>query len=968
MAGNADSGPFLRSAEPFTYSAPAGPTQTSPHKLNKISNSDARKHGDKLKDTVALDRPLLGASSMGHTILIDFETFENDILGVKPSLTADQALPEELVDHARLVFDKLFSHGASPLEIKIAEEFIKVINAETGGSPLSRHKAAFTGNHTSTDGTPSKVDAGLYSNEQLPVTMKPSTGKLTSGKPDWNNIRLFIEFKRKNTSLDPFDDYEPDDPEASAQTRQAVREQIINYALDIRNRQHRTCIYALLIIGPEFRLMRFDQSGIIVTKKKNYAEDPSALLSFLAWFDKVSPEQQGYDQTATLLKEGSRAYKLMDEFGLGQASDMEHAEGSEVPATYTPPQPEAEATTVVEPARSPYNTRQKTKAALAALSNDDETYLDEIELDDEDPRVFKYVREKFGESLEEGWPRYKLEVGEEKRIFLVGKPIWTASWLFGRGTRGYIALDVKKRRFVFLKDCWRPFYVGIKSEGAYLEILNPGGTNATDVHVPTLVTHGDVAGQITMTAQYANYRAAQAKRQKKRRREDDELPQPSASGGAKEGHITPSVSAPAAMNVGNADGPSSENDGEAVYRHFTHYRIVTKDVCLPFTEITSSKQLVVLLFDCVTAHSFAYTDHRLLHRDVSAGNVIIRPSLSSDMSSDDTREVMWEGVLTDWELAKEIPVRDPSKSETPKEVPRQPERTGTWQFMSVAYVENHPNWPVTVADELESFFHVLLFYAVRLFRHNISNVSFFVADYFDKFTVSGDVKRRCSIAKKMAMNEGIIKVSRWNPLQFKFPDGQVHTDLNDLLNNLLQYFKARYEVLAWESRKSQVTPRPSDAPASPAPSQPSFGMKRLQQFGKYRQVDVGTAQQAEGEPSDETKACAKQLDGHSVFIANLVKAVDPGREATDRAPVWPEMDVVPERRYNPYDPRVLASMANKMYTPSAGATTTTDPDGAPARKKHRTGDVSEPTQVSIPPQPTRAGTVSGSLGMSLGDP
>ncbi|KAL7277936.1 hypothetical protein ACG7TL_007884 [Trametes sanguinea] len=951
--------------------APAGPTQTSPHKLNKISNSDARKHGDKLKDTVALDRPLLGASSMGHTILIDFETFENDILGVKPSLTADQALPEELVGHARLVFDKLFSHGASPLEIKIAEEFIKVINAETGGSPLSRHKAAFTGNHTSTDGTPSKVDAGLYSNEQLPVTMKPSTGKLTSGKPDWNNIRLFIEFKRKNTSLDPFDDYEPDDPEASAQTRQAVREQIINYALDIRNRQHRTCIYALLIIGPEFRLMRFDQSGIIVTKKKNYAEDPSALLSFLAWFDKVSPEQQGYDQTATLLKEGSRAYKLMDEFAQGQASDMEHAEGSEVPATCTPSEPQAEAATVVEPARSPYNTRQKTKAALAALSNDDETYLDEIELDDEDPRVFKYVREKFGESLEEGWPRYRLEVGEEKRMFLVGKPIWTASWLFGRGTRGYIALDVKKRRFVFLKDCWRPFYVGLKSEGAYLEILNPLGTKATNVHVPTLVTHGDVDGQITMTAQYANHRAAQAKRQKKRRREDDELPQPSASGRAKEGHITPSVSAPAAMNVGNADGPSSENDGEAVYRHFTHYRIVTKDVCLPFTAITSSKQLVELLYDCVTAHSLAYTKHRLLHRDVSAGNVIIRPSLSSEENG--KKGVIWEGVLTDWELAKEIPMRDPSKSEKPKEVPRQPERTGTWQFMSVAYVRNHPNWPVTVADELESFFHVFLFYAVRLLHHNIGDVRSFISEYFDNFTLNEQKKRRCSARKSTAMDDGIIRATEGDPLQFRFANGKAHHDLNTMVSKLLKYFKARYQVLAWELRQSQgqpisMMPNPPDTPAASAPAQPRSALKRgradLEEIEQEDLEDVDD----EDEPSDEIKTRAQQLDRHTAFRAALWNAVNPNRKKPARPPVWPvrpDTDVVKDRYPDDdFDPRILASMANKMYLPSA--TANADPDGAPARKKLRT-DVTETLEPSIPPQPTRARTVGASLGMSLGD-
>ncbi|KAI9070131.1 hypothetical protein FKP32DRAFT_1551542, partial [Trametes sanguinea] len=74
----------------------------------------------------------------------------------------------------------------------------------------------------------------------------------------------------------------------------------------------------------------------------------------------------------------------------------------------------------------------------------------------------------------------------------------------------------------------------------------------------------------------------------------------------------------------------------------------------------------------------------LLHRDISAGNMIIRPTLSNAVDENGQKRVMWFGILTDWELAKVIPVA--TSSEKPKQVPRQPEKTGTWQFMSVAYV------------------------------------------------------------------------------------------------------------------------------------------------------------------------------------------------------------------------------------------------------------------------------------------
>ncbi|KAI9057799.1 hypothetical protein FKP32DRAFT_1329317 [Trametes sanguinea] len=441
---------------------------------------------------------------MGHTILVDFETFEKEILKVTPSLAAITALSDKLVNHARLAFEALFSRADPPTEDAIAEQFIKVLNARSYGGPLNEHKAAFTGNHTSADGTKSKVDAGLYLNAHAPAIGKSARGKSAAGKPDsekpdWSHIRLFIEFKRKSTSLDPFDDYDPDAPEANAHSRQAVRHQLTDYAWVIRNCQHRTCIYGLFVIGPEFRLMRFDQSGIIVSKKKDYVKDPRPLLSFLAWFDKLSPEQQGYDPTATMLTEDSRAYKLMDEFAKTQPSDMPYAEGSHVPAKYTPPQANA-AAGMAEPSRSPHNTRQKAKVAPVAPPNDEESYLDDVDLDDEDPRVFQYVRKKFFQSLEEGWPRFRLEVGEEKRIFLVGKPFWTASWLYGRGTRGYVGLDVKTRRFVFLKDCWRPYYKGLEAEGSYLELLNPKGHGVAGIRVPTVVAHGDVDEQVTMTA------------------------------------------------------------------------------------------------------------------------------------------------------------------------------------------------------------------------------------------------------------------------------------------------------------------------------------------------------------------------------------------------------------------------------------------------------------------------------------
>lgn len=377
-----------------------------------------------------------------------------------------------------------------------------------------------------------------------------------------------------------------------------MRNQILDYARIVHEYQHRVCIFGLFVIGPEFRLMRFDHSGIIVTKKENYAQNPRPLLSFLAWFDSLSDEDQGLDPTAMLLTKGSRAYQLMDDFAKEHESDLPHSEGETVDATPSPPcdvptpAPKSDA-----PAR---NTRQQTKAA-AVISQMDESYLDAVELDNEDPRVFKYVRDQFRESLDHNWPRYKLEVGQGKmkRIFLVGKPVWTAFWLFGRGTRGYVALDVKARRFAFLKDCWRPFYVDVKPEGCYLELLNEEASKDPRIHVPIVIAHGDVAAQVTFTASFAQARSAAAKQANQARsevpREDPPSPTPASNLRAMDSAFE--LATP--HHASTASSHELEGGQQSENRVYRHYRIAFKDVCLPFTAIRSSKQLVRGLYHCM---------------------------------------------------------------------------------------------------------------------------------------------------------------------------------------------------------------------------------------------------------------------------------------------------------------------------------------------------------------------------------
>ncbi|KAJ2986427.1 hypothetical protein NUW54_g9772 [Trametes sanguinea] len=175
MAKHTNSKPHLGSAELFHYTVPTGPFHTIPHEFEKASNSDARKHGDKFKDNVALHRPLLGVSSMSHTILVDLQTFESDILGVKTSLTMVNPLPETLVNHARLVFDKAFGRPqrtSLPITLYVAP-------------PMSSSSLDFTDAHT---------DQG-YQREELWWPTEPPQSSL-HGKPYFGG-RLHEQSRRR---------------------------------------------------------------------------------------------------------------------------------------------------------------------------------------------------------------------------------------------------------------------------------------------------------------------------------------------------------------------------------------------------------------------------------------------------------------------------------------------------------------------------------------------------------------------------------------------------------------------------------------------------------------------------------------------------------------------------------------------------------------------------------------------------
>ncbi|KAF9235323.1 hypothetical protein BU15DRAFT_51528 [Melanogaster broomeanus] len=172
-----------------------------------------------------------------------------------------------------------------------------------------------------------------------------------------------------------------------------------------------------------------------------------------------------------------------------------------------------------------------------------------------------------------------------------------------------------------------------------------------------------------------------------------------------------------------------------------------------------TKELAQSVLDSMRAHWHAYNDAQILHRDVSAGNIIITNS--------------GQGLLIDWDLSKPLSV-------TTK---RRRDRTGTWQFMSAALLRNifaqHK-----LEDDNESFLHVLAWSTIRYVPSTLSSdacAAHLREVYDSSSTILGTIVGGNAKADKFGANTYIPKFELSKP-----------SPILDLLKQLVSPFSARY--------------------------------------------------------------------------------------------------------------------------------------------------------------------------------
>ncbi|KIM44449.1 hypothetical protein M413DRAFT_353590 [Hebeloma cylindrosporum] len=154
----------------------------------------------------------------------------------------------------------------------------------------------------------------------------------------------------------------------------------------------------------------------------------------------------------------------------------------------------------------------------------------------------------------------------------------------------------------------------------------------------------------------------------------------------------------------------------------------------------STKQLVGAIADAMEAHDAALFDARILHRDISVGNILIHGN---------------RGLLIDWDLCFLLDGK--------VEGPRRAQRTGTWQFMSAAILQN-PTKVHDISDDRESAFHVLTWTALCYGRHTqrrpddlkrllkVYDYSFAAGKYIEGGELKRDTLLQYKLSKEVSFN------------------------------------------------------------------------------------------------------------------------------------------------------------------------------------------------------------------------
>ncbi|TFK59226.1 hypothetical protein BDN72DRAFT_781032 [Pluteus cervinus] len=273
---------------------------------------------------------------------------------------------------------------------------------------------------------------------------------------------------------------------------------------------------------------------------------------------------------------------------------------------------------------------------------------------------------------------YKVLVGSKS--FIIGDTVLlSASSAFGRATRWYRAYDPTAAKnglpcVFILKDTWRIWTPNRPTEYDILKRLE----DAEVEHVPVAVCGSDVDPALE-----TNHRT---KTQEYVNR--------------------------------------SWNKRQLPLRVHRHYRLVTEELDKHMQDCTTVKEAVTMIRDASIGHQQAHDKAGIVHGDVNWANIMTKRDINGIL----------RGYLIDWDMCKLL-----NEDGSLEDCDQVPERTGTWSFIAARLIaEPGPTTLQTRVDDVESFFHVLIYLASMYTSHtwgSSQGLTRFLLNYFQDHVV-----------------------------------------------------------------------------------------------------------------------------------------------------------------------------------------------------------------------------------------
>ncbi|KAJ3013509.1 hypothetical protein NUW54_g1573 [Trametes sanguinea] len=302
--------------------------------------------------------------------------------------------------------------------------------------------------------------------------------------------------------------------------------------------------------------------------------------------------------------------------------------------------------------------------------------------------------------------------GRETRDLLVSRPVVSPLHLDGRCTRGFWAVDVKTAKVMFLKDTWRTPSQS-ETEGDVVGRLNVLGVR----NIPTVAYNGDVVDDI-VPAHASTEPAFQETR----------------------------------TNLYITEPWSRCIDGKDVYvSKRRHYRLVMGTVGYSIKTLRGTEELLYSTYDVFLAMKDAFEKGSRLHRDLSAGNIIL--------VKEPDRPIR-RGYLIDWDASDAV-------DETG--VALNGGRVGTWLFMSIRLLDGRDaDIKHTFPDDMESLLYVVFHRALCYLPHSLSDrdLTTIHFEFFERVLRLRGLVGGGSAKLGNALDRGVTKEITWGSASF----------------------------------------------------------------------------------------------------------------------------------------------------------------------------------------------------------